>query len=244
MIFLLLIAIQIVGGHGRYHYVLAPNVIRFENEETLVVGVLGDVRRQQISVWLEYLDMAFSKSTVIVPDAEHPLEVSIKVTEHDLFSDKPSSVRLICDGPYGKQTRDIILSYESGYVIVQTDKPLYNPREPVYVRVLAMDEAMNPIKHNRLEIDLINPLNRTVDRVTLKPGKKNGIYRWKFEFPSVVDFGTWTIIARIGGMFETWGVFSIEVREFVLPTFGVTITPSRTYILPSDDTILVVVTSE
>ncbi|KAH3826625.1 hypothetical protein DPMN_128534 [Dreissena polymorpha] len=69
---------------------------------------------------------------------EHPVEVTVKVTSDDLFKDidanqkirdRPKSIKLVCNGPHGMQVRDIALSYTPGYLIVQTDQPLYNPEQ-------------------------------------------------------------------------------------------------------------------
>ncbi|XP_052260683.1 complement C3-like [Dreissena polymorpha] len=133
----------------------------------------------------------------------------VKVTADDLVKDIDASpkfrerlklIKLVCNGPNGIQTRDIALSFTSGYLIVQTDKPLYNPAQPVYVRVLAMDESMRPIKDKQLAIKLISLTNMTVGRVNFEPGKsQNGFYNGEFELPAFPDFGTWTIKAKLGG---------------------------------------------
>ncbi|KAH3898476.1 hypothetical protein DPMN_022709 [Dreissena polymorpha] len=148
----------------------------------------------------------------------------VKVTADDLVKDIDASpkfrerlklIKLVCNGPNGIQTRDIALSFTSGYLIVQTDKPLYNPAQPVYVRVLAMDESMRPIKDKQLAIKLISLTNMTVGRVNFEPGKsQNGFYNGEFELPAFPDFGTWTIKAKLGGKSETYAIAPIKVREF------------------------------
>ncbi|KAH3826700.1 hypothetical protein DPMN_128610 [Dreissena polymorpha] len=108
-----------------------------------------------------------------------------------------------------------------------------------------MDESMKPITDKQLAIDLISPTAMTVDRVSFEPGSsKNGFYKGQFELPPFPDFGTWTIKAKLGGKLETYAISPIDVREFVLPTFGVEIVTGREYILPNDTQIDVTVSAK
>ncbi|XP_052237839.1 complement C3-like [Dreissena polymorpha] len=110
-----------------------------------------------------------------------------------------------------------------------------------------MDESMRPIKDKQLAIELISPTNMTVSRLNFEPGKSlhaSGFYKGEFELPPFPDFGTWTIKAKLGGKSETYAIAPIEVREFVLPTFGVEITTdTEKYILPNLDNIGVTVSA-
>ncbi|KAH3752505.1 hypothetical protein DPMN_187126 [Dreissena polymorpha] len=52
---ILLFAACISSVKGNYQYVLAPNVIRLENEETLLVGIFGDGKNQIVTIILSRL---------------------------------------------------------------------------------------------------------------------------------------------------------------------------------------------
>jgi hypothetical protein len=60
---------------------------------------------------------------------EHPHQTTILVRERDISQEvnKPRLLKLCgqreSDGH--KACRDVILSYQTGYIIVQTDKPIY-----------------------------------------------------------------------------------------------------------------------
>lgn len=56
--------------------------------------------------------------------------------EEDLFEEddnqkveKPKEIELKVDSKFGPMSKTIRLTYKTGYLIVQTDKPLYTPRE-------------------------------------------------------------------------------------------------------------------
>ncbi|KAH3770835.1 complement C3-like [Dreissena polymorpha] len=237
-----------------YHYVIAPNVIRLDSQEKFLVGILGSNRTLQLDIWFEYLEQQLLRQSVWIYSPETPVLVTFKVTANDLFANvedvkktrnKPKTIRLVCqDNLNNKQIQDIPLSFKSGYLIVQTDKPLYNPTQTVNVRVLAMDENMKPVKNKYLEIDLINPSNMAVGRKPFPPGSSiNGFYRCDFELPPFPEIGTWTIKAKFGDMLETYAIAPIDVREFVLPTFGIHLETTPAYILPTDDTVSVAITA-
>jgi len=62
----------------------------------------------------------------------------MRVTEADIFPDtkdikakknRPTQIELRAKGPFGELSQMIKLTYKTGYLIVQTDKPLYTPRQ-------------------------------------------------------------------------------------------------------------------
>ncbi|KAH3826699.1 hypothetical protein DPMN_128609 [Dreissena polymorpha] len=68
-IIVLLFAACFGSVNGNYQYVLAPNVIRLENEETLLVGILGNGRNQKVTVYFEYLNKTISRNETTILDA-------------------------------------------------------------------------------------------------------------------------------------------------------------------------------
>ncbi|KAH3826715.1 hypothetical protein DPMN_128625 [Dreissena polymorpha] len=68
-IIVLLFAACLSSVNGNYQYVLAPNVIRLENEETLLVGIFGNGRNQTVTVYFEYLNERISRKETMIVDA-------------------------------------------------------------------------------------------------------------------------------------------------------------------------------
>ncbi|XP_052774665.1 complement C5-like [Mya arenaria] len=233
-----------------YWYAVTPNVFRLNHEETVVVGVLGNTENKNVQIKLLLGDVIIAQGQAYVKGQDNSDTITMKVTAENVIQyqelagpkkkdQKPTHVTMVADFPDGSQSsREIVIGYKSGYLIVQTDKPLYTPREDVNVRVLAMDESLKPILDQNVYIDIRTPSSdvaggaevMTVDRKTFT-GSKTGFYRHKFSLPPYPQIGEWTIRAYLPGKYDTETIVPFEVKEFVLPTFGVKITSSDEYIL-------------
>ncbi|XP_060597411.1 complement C3-like [Ruditapes philippinarum] len=234
-------------GAKDYHFVVAPNVIRFNNPETVLVNIFGNSQNVQVSVWLEYRGNPFSKSTVTVPDQASPVYTTVNVTESDIFNtvinDKPRIINLCSQrGNENKICNAVVLSYKTGYLIVQTDKPIYTPLQDVKIRVLALDESLKRVSGDQWQIhlDIVSPSNLTLGRRVFTSTSSSGFYQNAFSLPPYPEIGTWTARAFYGGHYETVARSQFQIEEYVLPTFGVTIDVSQQYILmnhPNDSKI-------
>ncbi|WAR21470.1 CO3-like protein [Mya arenaria] len=233
----------------QFWYAIAPNVVRYNHEETVLVGVIGSGSASMITVWFEIEGTSdqISRRVVTISSQENPQLIRMSVTSEDIdkmkrTKGKPNSILLKASFPNGgTYSRKIFLSYKSGYLIVQTDKPLYTPLETVKVRVLAMEESLKPVKSELVNIEILAPNEtKSVGRLSCS-GTKGGFCRKHMTLPPYPTFGEWTIRATMGGKYDTTTVVPFEVKEFVVPTFGVSITTSRDYILDKTSSIEVTV---
>nr|ATP14108.1 complement C3-2 isoform [Sinonovacula constricta] len=236
-----------------YFYVTAPNVIRFELDEKIVIGVLEE-NNKKIEVWLELDEgVKFSYHEVTIEDQTKPVERTIRVSEKNIsekWKRNPDSVTLVAKKDGQEKRTKIVLSYRTGHLVVQTDKPVYTPRQKVKVRVLAMTEQFNPADRMNVSVDIVSPNNITFARYFHQPndGKNTELsyfFQHEFELPPLADTGIWTIKAFFRGQYKTDGRALFAVEKYVLPTFAVSIETGTNYILPdSNDSINITVKAE
>ncbi|XP_053373562.1 venom factor-like [Mercenaria mercenaria] len=225
---------------SEYYFVVAPNVIRFDHQETVTVSIFGSQRNVAVTVWLEHRNKQISTKTVTVADEQNPVQTTLRVTEDDLFDsvidEKPRNIR-ICSrrGFESSICRDLVLSYKTGYLIVQTDKPIYTPLQKVRIRVLALDESLKKVSGDKwqLSLDIVSPSNLTLGRRVFTKTKASGFYQNDFTLPPYPEIGMWTARAFYMGQFETIERALFQVKEYVLPTFGVSIDVSEPHLLES-----------
>ncbi|XP_053393834.1 venom factor-like [Mercenaria mercenaria] len=244
---LLLFGIFISGVKCGYYFVTAPNIIRFNHDETVVVSVFG-LNNAVVKVWLQHGDKKFSEIDARVLNENAPRHAIIKVTENDLFDpeveEKPRKIKLCSEWNGQTQTREVIVSYRTGYLIVQTDKPIYTPQQKVKIRTLALDESLKAVVDGwQVGMDIVSPSNLTMARRRMAH-KPSGFYQHEFTLPPYPEVGLWTARAFYEGQYETESRSLFEVREYVLPTYGVTIDVDVPFILQDTADILVTVTAK
>ncbi|XP_070504783.1 thioester-containing protein 1 allele R1-like [Chironomus tepperi] len=124
------------------------------------------------------------------------------------------------------------------YTFIQTDKPIYNPREDVQFRIIVVDKDLKPRVMNNIDIEIVDPLNRTIDKFTDLEGKNRGIYVEKFTISRNPLFGAWRIRVTVDKFKSLTTSKSFAVQKFELPLFGVHIETSEKDYLPESRIVI------
>ncbi|XP_077426276.1 complement C3-like isoform X1 [Vanacampus margaritifer] len=126
----------------------------------------------------------------------------------------------------------VLVSFQSGYIFIQTDKNLYTPDSTVKYRMFGLTPSMIPIEKDDqsqdddavaviLEMmtpeDIILPL----ESVFLK----SGIFSGNFKLAEIVSPGLWKIVAKFQSHPQQSYYAEFEVKEYVLPSFEVKLNP-------------------
>uniref|UniRef100_A0A8C3LHB8 Complement C4 gamma chain n=1 Tax=Chrysolophus pictus TaxID=9089 RepID=A0A8C3LHB8_CHRPC len=133
--------------------------------------------------------------------------------------------------PPSTRSLRVALGGPRGHLIVQTDKPLYAPRQTVRFRVFSMDPDLQPNPEPVL-VTITNPLGARVREVQRVP--LDTVLSDQLVLPDIALPGTWHIRAQLAASPTTNGSIAFEVRKYVLPGFEVRIRPERGFVVLSD----------
>ncbi|XP_023225971.1 CD109 antigen-like [Centruroides sculpturatus] len=117
--------------------------------------------------------------------------------------------------------KNVAVDYSRDYVFLQTDKQIYNPRQTVHIRIIALNEKLLP-ENYKVRVQIKNPQNIIVQETLLTdPWKQSSgqFPRIYFTLPSFSILGKWKIEASYGIQFQKKTSVSFNVEEYTLPTF-------------------------
>ncbi|XP_063409247.1 venom factor-like [Mytilus trossulus] len=225
------------------YFITAPSVFRLDAPETVSVSI-SDIDNISIQLYIQdhpakqktlyertvTISSGEVKSTTFILQASDLQDSDGNTIQYVSLVAKSTNGRLIFE-----KEKVILLSRQSGYIFIQTDKPVYTPNQEVRIRVFPLDEVRRP-STVPVHIDIKNPQGVIVQR-------KNATYHGsfitdKFLLPSRPFYGNnWTVQAKFTNGLETETVVTFEVKEYVLPKFSITLKSEPDIILPTTEKI-------
>nr|XP_050031301.1 A.superbus venom factor 1-like [Dermacentor andersoni] len=219
--------------------VTAPSLVRLGAQETVLIMNRGDASR---NVTLQATDypaearLLFMQSFLLKKGEEKLVYLRLnetKFSSEDLQSNRSMlvSLRVQCGVEFNK-TAVLVLKPSSGYIFVQTDKPVYSPGQDVLIRIVAVDEALLP-SVNTVHLEIKNPQDVLSYVWDVPSGAPNtGLISHTYRLPKYPMFGKWKVIVTYGRHKNRKSEVSFQVKEYVLPTFSVHLLVPKV-ILPS-----------
>ncbi|KAM8843649.1 complement C3-like [Synchiropus picturatus] len=129
--------------------------------------------------------------------------------------------------------RVVMVTFQAGYMFIQTDKTLYTPNTKVYYRVFGLTPQMEAIGTNAsVAIEIMTPEGHVVhdDQIALNSGLLNGEY----QLGELVSLGVWKVVTRFQDSPQKKYIAEFEVKEYVLPSFEVKLTSPRPFYFIND----------
>ncbi|KAG7457235.1 complement C3-like [Solea senegalensis] len=128
----------------------------------------------------------------------------------------------------------VLVSFQSGYIFIQTDKSLYTPSSKVLYRMFAVTPRMEPIESDRnnfkdsfIDIEIMTPDDITLPVGSISP--TSGIYFGVFQLEEIVSLGVWKVVAKFHKNPQQSYTAEFEVKEYVLPSFEVKLMPVSSF---------------
>uniref|UniRef100_A0A8B9JNQ7 Complement component c3a, duplicate 1 n=1 Tax=Astyanax mexicanus TaxID=7994 RepID=A0A8B9JNQ7_ASTMX len=220
----------------------APNLLRVGTTENVFVEA-QDYTGADIPVRVvvknhprKNIELA-SKQVLLSSNNNFQQLVDIKIWENwDAFSEDPLEkqyVYLEAHFPNIVLEKVVMVSFQSGYIFIQTDKSIYTPQTQVKYRIFSVTPDLQPLDKNGISIEIINPQGIILHRDLFFP--KQGILTGTYDIPDVASPGIWSIATRFKNTPQKNFTAEFEVKEYVLPTFEVSLRPAKSFFYVDDD---------
>ncbi|KAM8771712.1 complement C3-like isoform 2-T2 [Acanthopagrus schlegelii] len=233
--FLVLSSLTFLADGSPLKLMSAPNVLRVGTPANIFVECQdctddSDIRVDVIVMSYPTKSKRLAFSSVNLTSAKHFQGFGqIRIPAGD-FSNEPNMkqfVYLQARFPDAELEQLVLVSFQSAYIYIQTDKTLYTPSSTVHYRMFAVTPGMEPVERanetdTAIAIDIVTPEGIILprDQVILKSGMHSGDYR----LTEIVSIGLWKVVARFHSKPEQSFSAEFEVKEYVLPSFEVKLT--------------------
>ncbi|XP_067001260.2 alpha-2-macroglobulin-like protein 1 [Anabrus simplex] len=120
--------------------------------------------------------------------------------------------------------KEIRIQHEPFLIFIETDKTIYKPGQEVKFRVLVLNHDFTPINNVIAKISVESPSE--VHLAQWRDVKaQEGLVQKTFQLAQEPQQGQWKIKVELNKEYAAVQTRTFEVREYVLPRFGVTIKP-------------------
>uniref|UniRef100_A0A452SFV8 Complement C3 n=1 Tax=Ursus americanus TaxID=9643 RepID=A0A452SFV8_URSAM len=194
---------------GRFS-MITPNVLRLGNQETVVLEAHG--MKENVAVTVTVHDFPAKKQKEIAND---PLTGKSFVTIQAAFG--ATVVEKV-----------VLVSPQSGYLFIQTDKTIYTPGSTVFYRIFTVDHSLLPVGRSVIVV-LQTPDGVPIKRDILSSQNQFGILSQSWNIPELVNMGQWKIQVHYEDAPQQVFSTEFEVKEYVLPSFEVHVEPAEKF---------------
>ncbi|XP_051551628.1 alpha-2-macroglobulin-like protein 1 [Myxocyprinus asiaticus] len=122
------------------------------------------------------------------------------------------------------EERKVLLKSFGNLTFIQTDKPIYNPGQTVFFRVVTMDDNFVPLDQMYSMVVVEDSKNNRIGQWTNVSSSK-WILQLSHELNPEAQLGMYTLMAFIGDQIFKW---PFEVKKYVLPKFDITVKVPQT----------------
>uniref|UniRef100_A0A8C7QSF1 Anaphylatoxin-like domain-containing protein n=1 Tax=Oncorhynchus mykiss TaxID=8022 RepID=A0A8C7QSF1_ONCMY len=156
--------------------------------------------------------------------------IDVTILERPGFFDEDYTVNqyvyLQAEFPGHLLEKVVLVSFQTGYIFVQTDKTIYTPESQVHYRVFAVNSGLEPVS-DIINVEIMNPDGITLKQNNYKP--HNGIISGHFPIPEITRNGNWKVVSNFKNNPHKNFTADFEVKEYVLPSFEVILKVSKSF---------------
>ncbi|CAK6445567.1 unnamed protein product [Pipistrellus nathusii] len=231
---LLLSSLPLALGDPMYS-IITPNILRLDNEETVVLEAHDGTGN--IPVKVTVLDfpgkkqVLSSKDTILNSANGYLSTVTIKILASKELKSQKGKKFVTVQAAFGNAPpveKVVLVSFQSGYLFIQTDKTIYTPGSTVLYRIFTVDNELLPVGRTVI-VSIETPEGIPIKRDPLSSQNYFGILPLSWNIPELVNMGQWKIKAHYEDSPEQVFSAEFEVKEYVLPSFEVQVEPAEKF---------------
>ncbi|XP_070597682.1 A.superbus venom factor 1-like isoform X2 [Erythrolamprus reginae] len=233
---LYLVAALLIGfpwsSHGGLYTLITPGVLRTDTNEQILVEAHGDNAPKQLDILIHDFPRKqktlFQKRVDMNPAGGMLVTPTIKIHAKELNKDSRKNQYVVVQviGLPVRLEKVVLLSYQSGFVFIQTDKGIYTSGSPVRYRVFSMDHNMHRMDKTVI-VEFQTPQGIVVSSNPINPSSS---LIQPYNLSEHASFGTWKAVAKYEHSPEESYTAYFDVREYVLPSFEVRLQPSEKFL--------------
>ncbi|XP_044110352.1 complement C3 [Neovison vison] len=230
---LLLTSFPLVLGDPLFS-MITPNILRLGSDETVLLEAHD--WKENIAVTVTVHDFPAKKQVLSNEKTElnsandYLSAVTIRIPNNkDLISEKGKSFVTV-QAAFGATVVEkvVLVSPQSGYLFIQTDKTIYTPGSTVHYRIFTVDNNLLPVGRSVI-IDIQTPDGVPIKRDSLSSLNQAGILSKSWNIPELVNMGQWRIQVHYEDAPQQVFSAEFEVKEYVLPSFEVHLEPEEKF---------------
>uniref|UniRef100_H3DL28 Complement component c3a, duplicate 5 n=1 Tax=Tetraodon nigroviridis TaxID=99883 RepID=H3DL28_TETNG len=210
----------------------APNVLRVGTTENIFVECQDCT--QDMTVSIKVLNFPTKATTLASTSVnlnqgnKYQALGKVKIPQSNFNKDPKmkQNVYLHAQFPGRLLEKVVLVSFQSGYIFIQTDKTLYTPNSKVNYRVFVVTPNIEPMVREdstqtdtTISIEFQTPDGIILPHETVSP--TSGIHSGSFKLTEMVSTGIWKVVVKFQSSPQESFTADFEVKEYVLPSFEV-----------------------
>ncbi|XP_051741713.1 complement C3 isoform X2 [Ctenopharyngodon idella] len=199
------------------------------------LNILLEAHSLSQPITVKVIVYAFDKESVLMRDSailnsdnRYSDLKTIEIKPNLLKKKLKTFLRLVVEfGSFHKAEKIIMVSFRSGYIFIQTDKPVYNPGDTVHYRAFVSSHEFQAFNRN-ISLEIQNP-DGVVVHISSNSSASDGILSESYPLHTLDKQGKWKVVAKFDDVEENTFSAEFHVKKYVLPAFNVTLTPKKPY---------------
>ncbi|XP_016139806.1 complement C3-like [Sinocyclocheilus grahami] len=225
------------------YILLAPNILKVGSPDKVFVEAQdysGVSLNVQISVRSPNDNRVVTSASVTLTSAKNYQDlIEIEVPGNVFSFEKGVQQYAILQAQFPQKLleKKVMVIFQSGHIVLQTDKTIYTPDSTVYYRVFSLSPGMTQPVESGVRVEILTPDGISLESKSIYPG--GGMVSGTFSLTDPASPGLWKLVAWHQNSPQKNFSSEFEVKEYVLPSFAISLSPQKAFFYVNDDSLTV-----